>query len=89
MFAIQDWERLHAAFWDLQTYWAMLEWKRKQLETEEKQRGAGQVVRDSLARSFKYIQLDLRDLMNQLKSQVNSRGMIHPSFVPFFALKDV
>ncbi|XP_068600454.1 LOW QUALITY PROTEIN: uncharacterized protein [Brachionichthys hirsutus] len=68
---LTDGERLHAAFWDLQSYWNMLEWKRKQLE-KEKQQATGQVVHNTLTQSFKHIQFDLRDLMGQVNSQVST-----------------
>ncbi|XP_026228153.1 uncharacterized protein LOC113170313 [Anabas testudineus] len=63
-----DWERLHTAFRDMQVYWKMLEWKRMQLEKEEKE---GMVVRSTLPPSIKHIQLDLRDLMSQVSSQMS------------------
>ncbi|XP_029028819.1 uncharacterized protein LOC114869109 [Betta splendens] len=61
---LTDWERLHAAFWDMQIYWNMLDWKRKQLEKEDRDH---KEVRWSIS----HIQWDLRDLMNQVKSQMN------------------
>lgn len=72
LLCIQDWERLHAAFLDMQTYWNMLEWKRKQLEEEENEQMVGQTVTNALPESIKYIQLDLRDLMSQVSSQVST-----------------
>ncbi|XP_068187790.1 LOW QUALITY PROTEIN: uncharacterized protein [Antennarius striatus] len=81
---LTDWERLNAAVLDLQTYWNMLEWKRKQLE-KEKQHVRGQVVHNTLTQSFKHIQLDLRDLMSQVNSQVNIG--IHPCLVKVLGLK--
>ncbi|GAA6235967.1 uncharacterized protein LOC108893571 isoform X1 [Lates japonicus] len=65
---LEDWERLHAAFWDMQAYWNMLEWKRKQLEREGKEQMA---ARTTLPQSIKHIQLDLRDLMSQVSSQMS------------------
>ncbi|XP_051256211.1 uncharacterized protein LOC127363577 isoform X2 [Dicentrarchus labrax] len=62
---LTDWERLHAALRDMQTYWNMLEWKRKQLE-EEQMAGVG-----DLPQSIKHIQLDLRDLMSQASNQMS------------------
>lgn len=50
----------------------MLEWKRKQLEEEEKKQMARQAVHNTLPQSIKHIQLDLRDLMIQVSSQVST-----------------
>nr|XP_046265922.1 uncharacterized protein LOC124070250 [Scatophagus argus] len=66
-----DWERLDTAFWDMQTYWNMLEWKRKQLEEEEKEQLVGQAAHNTLTQSIKHIQLDLRDLMSQVRNQMS------------------
>ncbi|XP_068509336.1 uncharacterized protein [Syngnathus scovelli] len=63
---IQDWERLHAAFSDMQVYKSKLELKRKELEMEEKEK----TVNNILTQSIKHIELDLRDLMSQVSSQV-------------------
>lgn len=71
----QDWERLHAALWDIKIYWDMLDKKRKQLEEEEEEEEVqvvGAVVRNTLPQAIKHIQLDLQDLMRQLSSQVFS-----------------
>ncbi|XP_045894996.1 uncharacterized protein LOC123962749 isoform X2 [Micropterus dolomieu] len=68
---LTDWERLHAAFCDMQAYWNMLEWKRKQLEMEEKEQIAERVVRTTISQSIRHIQLDLRDLMKQVSSQLS------------------
>lgn len=65
----QDWERLHAAFRDMQAYWNMLEWKRKQLDREQV---TGRAARNTLPHSMKHIQLDLRDLMSQVSNQVST-----------------
>uniref|UniRef100_A0A671Y470 Ciliary neurotrophic factor n=1 Tax=Sparus aurata TaxID=8175 RepID=A0A671Y470_SPAAU len=64
----QDWDRLHAAFWDMQAYWNMLERKRKQLE---RQHIGGQALHSTLPQSIKHIQLDLRDLMSQVSNQMS------------------
>lgn len=51
----------------------MLDKKRKQLEEEEEGEVAqvvGAVVHSTLPQAIKHIQLDLRDLMRQLSSQV-------------------
>ncbi|XP_059207089.1 uncharacterized protein LOC131986252 [Centropristis striata] len=70
---LTDFERLHAAFGDLQAYWNMLERKRKQLEKEGKeQMGGRERVRNTLPQSIRHIQLDLRDLMSQVSSQVST-----------------
>uniref|UniRef100_A0A8D3BXU6 Ciliary neurotrophic factor n=1 Tax=Scophthalmus maximus TaxID=52904 RepID=A0A8D3BXU6_SCOMX len=66
LLCVQDWERLHAAFWDMQAYWNMLEWKNNQLEKD-----SHTVVRTTLPQSIKHIQLDLRDLMNRVRSQMS------------------
>lgn len=66
---VQDWERLHAASWDMQAYWNMLEWKRKQLENEEKEQVA---VQTTIPSRIKHIQLDLRDLMSEVNNQVSA-----------------
>lgn len=68
----QDWERLHAALWDIQAYWNTLERKRKQLEEEKEEtvQMVGPVVRNTLPRGIKHIQVDLQDLMGQVRSQV-------------------
>ncbi|XP_054899852.1 uncharacterized protein LOC129368766 [Poeciliopsis prolifica] len=63
---LSDWDRLDGAFRDIQSYWSVLERKRKQLEKEQNtQRTAA-----GLFQSIKHIQLDLRDLMNQVSSQM-------------------
>ncbi|XP_073335716.1 uncharacterized protein [Pagrus major] len=66
---LTDWDRLHAAFWDMQAYWNMLERKRKQLEREQM---VGQALRNTLPQSIKHIQLDLRDLMSQVSNQMSN-----------------
>lgn len=63
----------------MQTYWNMLERKRKQLEGEKEQMAA----RTSLPQSIRHIQLDLRDLMKQVSIQVGRLTEIHPHFVPY------
>lgn len=70
----------------MQAYWNMLEWKRKQLEKEQREQMAGQAVRTTLPQSIRHIQLDLRDLMSQVSSQVSSLlTKIHMLFVPLLA----
>ncbi|XP_031176147.1 uncharacterized protein LOC116064909 [Sander lucioperca] len=68
---LTDWERLHAAFWDMQAFWNMLEWKRKQLEKEEKEHMVVRAFGTTLPQSIRHIQLDLRDLMSQVSSQMS------------------
>lgn len=72
LLCVQDWERLHAAFWDMQAFWNMLEWKRKQLEKEEKEHMVVRAFGTTLPQSIRHIQLDLRDLMSQVSSQVST-----------------
>ncbi|XP_076024598.1 uncharacterized protein LOC143014522 isoform X2 [Genypterus blacodes] len=66
---LTDWDRLHAAFWDLNAYRNMLEKKRKQLENEAKETAH---TTNTLPQSIEYIELDLRDLMRKVRSQVNT-----------------
>lgn len=68
---LTDWERLHAAFWDMHAYWNMLERKRKQLENAEKEQMVAQTS-ITLPQSIEHIELDLRDLMRQVRSQVHT-----------------
>ncbi|KAM7397802.1 hypothetical protein PAMA_005907 [Pampus argenteus] len=65
---LTDWERLHAAFWDMRAYWNILEEKKWQLEREEREQ---QAIPTTLPESIKNIQLDLRDLMSQVSSQMS------------------
>lgn len=74
---VQDWERLHAAFRDMQAFWTVLEWKRKQLEKEEKEQMVARAVGTTLPQSIRHIQLDLRDLMSQVSSQVSTLKYTH------------
>ncbi|CAN9501722.1 unnamed protein product [Ophioblennius macclurei] len=68
---LTDSDRLHAAFQDMQAYWSKLEWKRKQLEKEEIGQMEVQAARTTLPQSIKHIQLDIKDLMNQISSQLS------------------
>lgn len=68
---IQEQERLNAAMTDMQTFWNMLERKRQQLELEG-EHSTGPVGHVSLPESIALIQLELRDLMSQVSSQVAS-----------------
>ena len=70
VFVFQDWERLSAAFRDMQSYWVMLERKRRQLEEEQGEERGPRV--GALPLSIRHVQLDLRDLMNQVSSQVST-----------------
>lgn len=56
----------------MQAYWNMLEWKRTQLEKEEKDQKVVQAARATLTQRIRHIQLDLRDLMSQVSSQVST-----------------
>lgn len=83
---VQEWERLHAAFWDMKTYWNMLEWKRIQLENEEKDQKMVQDARTTLTQNIRHIQLDLRDLISQVSTQVSTVFLLkstHISSFPF------
>lgn len=53
----------------MQTFWNMLERKRQQLEMEGEQT-MGPVGQETLSESIGLIQLELRDLMSQVSSQV-------------------
>uniref|UniRef100_A0A665X0V3 Ciliary neurotrophic factor n=1 Tax=Echeneis naucrates TaxID=173247 RepID=A0A665X0V3_ECHNA len=63
---LTDWERLHAAFTDMQAFCNMLERKRKELQ-EDKEQIAGHTT---LTQNMKHIQLDLRDLIDQVSTQM-------------------
>ncbi|XP_053702470.1 uncharacterized protein LOC128748100 [Synchiropus splendidus] len=62
---LTDWERLQRALTDMQAYWNRLEWSRTQLEKESKSTDA------SLPDGIRHIQLDLRDLMVEVISQMS------------------
>uniref|UniRef100_A0A3B3BC97 Ciliary neurotrophic factor n=1 Tax=Oryzias melastigma TaxID=30732 RepID=A0A3B3BC97_ORYME len=81
---LSDWDRLHAAFLDIQAYWNILERKRVELEKEEKAHSWLRKTRISLPQRFRHIQLDLRDLMNQVSSQMRftRRSWIRPTPAP-------
>ncbi|KAK5859175.1 hypothetical protein PBY51_003259 [Eleginops maclovinus] len=68
---LTDWERLHSAFVDMQAYWNMLDRKRKQLEREEREQMLSRAVGTTIPQSIRHIQLDLRDLMSQVSSQMS------------------
>ncbi|XP_056141427.1 LOW QUALITY PROTEIN: uncharacterized protein LOC130117249 [Lampris incognitus] len=71
---LKDFDRLHAAYRDLHTYWNMLEQKKRQMRTNEiGQRVVGRHKTNPgiiLPASIEYIQHDLRDLMRQINIQV-------------------
>uniref|UniRef100_A0A3B5K3M8 Ciliary neurotrophic factor n=1 Tax=Takifugu rubripes TaxID=31033 RepID=A0A3B5K3M8_TAKRU len=70
---LSDWERLHAALWDIKNYWDMLDKKRKHLEEEgEEAQVVGAVVRNTLPQAIKHIQLDLQDLMPSVSVHSNT-----------------
>ncbi|XP_016142356.1 uncharacterized protein [Sinocyclocheilus grahami] len=77
---MQDNERLHLASHNLQTFWTHLEGQRLQLERErdatkerrEQRRGKRGKPQPNLCQSFVSLQIDLRDLMKQVNSQLNS-----------------
>ncbi|XP_067463862.1 uncharacterized protein [Thunnus thynnus] len=75
---LTDWERLHTALWDMQSFWNVLELKRKQLEKEKEERMPAST---SIPRSIKHVQLDLRDLMNKVSSQMSKmkRSWVKPT----------
>ncbi|XP_061660285.1 uncharacterized protein LOC133492222 [Syngnathoides biaculeatus] len=69
---LTDWERLDAALSDMQAYGKSLEWKRKELETEEREAtGVQALACANLSQSIKHVELDLRDLIGQVKSQMS------------------
>uniref|UniRef100_A0A8C6MBS2 Ciliary neurotrophic factor n=1 Tax=Nothobranchius furzeri TaxID=105023 RepID=A0A8C6MBS2_NOTFU len=70
--SLSDRDRLHGAFRDMQVYWNMLEKKRKQLEREQMELNTVHATQHSLIQHFRHIQLDLRDLMSQVSSQVSA-----------------
>ncbi|KAK3527252.1 hypothetical protein QTP86_015751, partial [Hemibagrus guttatus] len=77
---MEDAERLYRASRDLQLFWSHLENQRQKLQGSSKQVGEGEMRRRnkrgrplrSLSQSILGIQLDLRDLMRQVNSQLNS-----------------
>ncbi|KAK2911907.1 hypothetical protein QQF64_027772 [Cirrhinus molitorella] len=77
---MQDTERLRLASHNLQNFWTHLEGQRQQLEREtdptkerrEQRIGKRGKRQPSLSQSFASLQIDLRDLMKQVNSQLNS-----------------
>ncbi|XP_037322709.2 uncharacterized protein LOC119215049 [Pungitius pungitius] len=71
---LTEFERLHAAFLDMQAYWTTLERKRQQIEKEEKEQMVKRAPGTTLSRSIRHIQHDLRDLMSQVSSQMSYKN---------------
>ncbi|XP_040038648.2 uncharacterized protein LOC120822792 [Gasterosteus aculeatus] len=71
---LTEFERLHSALLDMQAYWTTLEWKRQQIEKEEKEQRGKRASGTTLPRSIGHIQLDLRDLMSQVSSQMSYKN---------------
>ncbi|XP_051531882.1 uncharacterized protein LOC127427950 [Myxocyprinus asiaticus] len=77
---MKDIERLRLASCHLQTFWTHLEYQRQQLERErdemkdrrEQKRGKRGRPQPTLCQSFMGLQIDLRDLMRQVNSQLIS-----------------
>uniref|UniRef100_A0A8C1MV32 Ciliary neurotrophic factor n=2 Tax=Cyprinus carpio TaxID=7962 RepID=A0A8C1MV32_CYPCA len=73
---MQDTERLRLASHNLQTFWTHLEGQRQQLERErdatKERRGKRGKLQSTLRQRFVSLQIDLRDLMKQVSSQLNS-----------------
>lgn len=74
MCLVQDTERLSLASHNLQTFWTHLEVQRQQLERErdatKERRGKRGKPQPILCQRFFSLQIDLRDLMKQVNSQV-------------------
>lgn len=70
---IQDWERLTEASRNLHTYWVHLDRKRVQLERDN-----GQPRTAKIPTCMESIQLDIKDLMRQVNSQVMTKNTSHP-----------
>uniref|UniRef100_A0A671L8Z3 Uncharacterized LOC107663373 n=1 Tax=Sinocyclocheilus anshuiensis TaxID=1608454 RepID=A0A671L8Z3_9TELE len=83
---MQDTERLRLASHNLQTFWTHLEVQRQQLERErdatnerrEQRRGKRGKPQSTLRQSFVSLQIDLRDLMKQVNSQVQKTSVSLP-----------
>ncbi|KAM8897819.1 uncharacterized protein AB9W97_009033 isoform 2-T3 [Spinachia spinachia] len=71
---LTEFERLHAAFLDMQAYWTKLEQKRQQIEEEDKEQMVNRAVGTTLPQSIRHIQLDLRDLMSHVSSQISYKN---------------
>ncbi|XP_051955315.1 uncharacterized protein LOC127624569 [Xyrauchen texanus] len=82
---MKDVERLRLASRNLQTFWTHLEYQRLQLEREgdeskdrrEQKRGKRGRPQPTLCQSFMGLQIDLRDLMRQVNSQVNVHTLLN------------
>lgn len=78
---VQDTERLRLASHNLKTFWTHLEGQRQQLEKEkdatnerqEQRRGKRGKPQPTLCQNFVNLQIDLRDLIRQVNSQVRVR----------------
>ncbi|XP_056295498.1 uncharacterized protein LOC130209719 [Pseudoliparis swirei] len=83
---LTEWDRLNAAFWDMQAYWKMLEQKKKQLEKEEKEQMVDRAVGTTLPQGISHIQFDLRDLMSQVSSEMSymNSSWTKPTSLPLF-----
>ncbi|XP_028321710.1 uncharacterized protein LOC114475241 [Gouania willdenowi] len=68
---LTDMDRLQSVLGDMQAYSNKLEWKRKQLEEEEKMQLEVPAGKRSLPQRIWNVQLDLRDLMGQVMSQIS------------------
>ncbi|XP_019719925.1 uncharacterized protein LOC109512541 [Hippocampus comes] len=68
---VQDWERLQAAFSDMQAYRNRLEWKRKELEREAKEKKGVQTLLNTLPKNIKHVEMDLRDLMSHVSNHMS------------------
>ncbi|KAI2664558.1 Cardiotrophin-2 [Labeo rohita] len=77
---MQDTERLRLASHNLKTFWTHLEGQRQQLEKEkdatnerqEQRRGKRGKPQPTLCQNFVNLQIDLRDLIRQVNSQLNT-----------------
>uniref|UniRef100_A0A3Q2XWL8 Uncharacterized LOC109512541 n=1 Tax=Hippocampus comes TaxID=109280 RepID=A0A3Q2XWL8_HIPCM len=68
---LTDWERLQAAFSDMQAYRNRLEWKRKELEREAKEKKGVQTLLNTLPKNIKHVEMDLRDLMSHVSNHMS------------------
>ncbi|XP_026066896.1 uncharacterized protein LOC113049076 [Carassius auratus] len=83
---MQDTERLRLASNNLQSFWTHLEIQRQQLERErdamKERRGKRGKPQSSLRQKFVSLQIDLRDLMKQVSSQLNSLSTTESTKTP-------
>ncbi|XP_051903630.1 uncharacterized protein LOC127588803 [Hippocampus zosterae] len=68
---LTDWQRLQAAFSDMQAYRNRLVWKRKELEREAKEKKGVQRLPNNLPKDIKHIEMDLRDLMSHVGNHMS------------------